>query len=113
MPLLPTDRQPTHPGEILLEEFLKPLDITQVELASRLDVPFQRINQIVNRRRAVTPDTALRLASLFGTTPDLWLNLQRTWDLHAALHSPGAASIRRIQPLRPQMPQRRRAKGAT
>jgi antitoxin HigA-1 len=108
MALLPTHRSPTHPGEILALDFLEAHGITQVELAERLGVPFQRINQIVNRRRAVTPDTALRLAQLFGTSAELWLNLQQSWDLYHAVHSPAAREIRRIRPL-----QRRRVRGRT
>lgn len=97
---IPENRTPVHPGEILVEEFLRPLDLTQVALAERLGVPFQRVNQICRGRRAVTPDTALRLAQLFGTTAELWLNLQQRWDLHVAMHAPGARSIARIRPLR-------------
>ena len=78
---IPKRRRPIHPGEMLQEEFLKPLDLSQVELAHRIGVPFQRVSQIVRRRRGVTPDTALRLARLFGTTPNFWLNLQQRWDL--------------------------------
>jgi addiction module HigA family antidote len=85
---------------MLVEEFLKPLDMTQVELADRIGVPFQRINQIVNRKRAVTPDSALRFAQLFRTTAEFWLNLQQSWDLHAALHSPEAQQIEQIRPLK-------------
>ncbi len=96
---IPENRPPTHPGEMLAEEFLKPLGLTQVELARRIGVPFQRINQIVNRRRAVTPDTALRFSHIFGTTPGFWLNLQQRWDLYQAIHSPEARSIERIRPL--------------
>ena len=75
---------PIHPGEILLEEFLKPLKISQNALSRDLDVPLQRINQIVLRKRAITVDTALRLAKYFGTTPELWLNLQTRYDLEMA-----------------------------
>ncbi len=70
MPRIPTKRAPTHPGEMLLLEFLEPLGLTQVELARRIDAPFQRVNQIVKQKRAVTPDTALRLAQLLSTTPE-------------------------------------------
>ena len=108
MPLIPTNRAPTHPGEILTQDFLAELGMTQVELAERLAVPFQRINQIANRRRAVTPDTALRLAQLFGTTADFWLNLQQSWDLYHAMHSPGARQIARIKPLARKRAQVRR-----
>lgn len=86
-----------HPGEVLLEEFLEPLGITQVELADRLDIPFQRVNQIVNEKRAVTPDTALRLSKLFGTSVDFWMNLQLACDLYEAAHSSAARSIQKIQ----------------
>lgn len=94
---LPTNRAPTHPGEILREEFLLPMSITQVELAERLGIPFQRVNQICREKRSVTPDTALRLAKLFDTTPDLWLNLQLSWDLYQAQRSPKAKEIARIR----------------
>lgn len=94
---LPTNRPPSHPGEILREDFLIPLEITQVDLADRLGIPFQRVNQIVREKRSVTPDTALRLARLFGTSVDLWLNLQLAWDLYHAVHSPKAKEIGRIR----------------
>jgi addiction module HigA family antidote len=96
---IPKNRVPVHPGEMLVEEFLKPLGMTQVELARRISVPFQRVNQIINRRRAVSPDTALRLGQLLGTTPGFWLNLQQRWDLYHAVHAAGARSIGRIKPL--------------
>ena len=78
---IPTNREPTHPGEILLEEFLKPMDITQEELAQAIRLPFERINGIINKKRRVTPKAALRLAKFFGTSLDFWLNLQLRWDL--------------------------------
>jgi addiction module HigA family antidote len=83
---------------MLLMEFLEPLDLTQVELAQRIGVPFQRVNQIVKQRRSVTPDTALRFARLFGTTPEFWLNLQQNWDLYEAVAT-SAKEISRIRPL--------------
>lgn len=98
MARIPTHRPPTHPGEMLAEEFLKPLGITQVQLAQMIKVPFQRVNLIVNGKRGITPDTALRLSHLFGTTPDFWLNLQQAWDLYEALHSPQAKDIKGIRP---------------
>ena len=79
---IPAHRQPVHPGEILLEEFLKPMGLTQRELAEAIQVPYQRVNEIVNGRRGITPSTALRLARYFGTTPDFWLNLQKRVDLY-------------------------------
>ena len=81
---VPTDRAPTHPGEMLLEEFLKPMELTQRELADAIGVPYQRVNEIVNERRGVTPSTALRLAQFFGTTSGFWLNGQMRWDLYHA-----------------------------
>jgi antitoxin HigA-1 len=78
---VPTSRTPTHPGEMLLEEFLNPMGLTQRELADAIHVPYQRINDLVNGRRGITPSTALRLAKFFGMTPDFWMNLQIRWDL--------------------------------
>ncbi|MCM0755451.1 HigA family addiction module antitoxin [Desulfovibrio aminophilus] len=75
---------PNHPGEILLEEFLKPLGISQTRLALDLRVPAQRVNDLVRGRRAVSVDTAMRLAAYFGTTPEVWLNLQTRFDLEKA-----------------------------
>ena len=81
---VPTHRPPTHPGEMLLEEFLTPLGLTQRELADAIHVPYQRINEIINARRGVTPSTALRLAKFFGMSADFWMNLQLRWDLYHA-----------------------------
>jgi addiction module HigA family antidote len=78
---------PVHPGEILLEEFLKPLKISQNRLGRDLGVPAQRINEIIRGRRAITVDTALRLAKYFGTTPQFWLNLQARYDLEMAVET--------------------------
>ena len=94
---VPTHGPPTHPGEMLLEEFLKPLEITQTELAERLGVSYPRINEVIHARRGVTPDTALRLERLFGMEAQFWLNLQLAWDLYQAQHSPKAREIRRIK----------------
>jgi antitoxin HigA-1 len=78
----PTNRmRPIHPGEVLREEFLVPLGMSAHALAMALKVPAPRINEIVRERRAITPDTALRLARYFGTTPQFWLNLQTSYDL--------------------------------
>lgn len=81
--MLPRNRIPTHPGEVLSDEFLKPLGITQVALASHLGVPVQRINELVRGKRGVTPETAWLLAGAFGTTPEFWINLQTAHDLAA------------------------------
>lgn len=96
---LPKQRPPTHPGEMLLEEFLKPLGISQSELAVRLGVSFPRLNEIVRGRRSVTPDTALRLARVLGMSADFWLGLQQDWDLWHAMNGPGADEIARLEPI--------------
>jgi antitoxin HigA-1 len=72
---------PVHPGEVLLEEFLEPIGLSQYRLAKDISVPPRRINEIVHGKRAVTADTALRLARYLGTTPRFWLNLQAQYDL--------------------------------
>jgi len=84
---VPTDRVPTHPGEMLQEEFLIPAGLTQRELADAIHVPYQRINEIINERRGITPSTALRLAKFFGMSPDFWMNVQLRWDLYYAEQS--------------------------
>ena len=81
---IPTHRTPTHPGEMLLEEFLKPMAITQRELADAIHVPYQRINEIVNGRRGVSASTSLRLSKYFGMSAGFWMNLQLRWDLYFA-----------------------------
>lgn len=96
---IPTDGPPTHPGEMLLEEFLKPLGISQAELAKLLGVSYPRVNELINGRRGVTPDTALRLERLLGMQAQFWLNLQLVWDLYQAQHSPAANEIAQIRPL--------------
>jgi antitoxin HigA-1 len=79
---VPTKRTPTHLGEMLLEEFLISMGITQRALATAIHVPYQRINNLVNGRRGVTPSSALRLGKFFGNSPDFWMNLQLRWDLY-------------------------------
>jgi len=96
---VPTHREPTHPGEILLEEFLTPMGMTQKELAEAIHVPYQRINEIINKRRGVTPSTALRLAKFFGMTEDFWMNLQLRWDLYRAKNRE-AGTLKTIKPCR-------------
>ncbi|MBL4584095.1 MAG: HigA family addiction module antidote protein [Pseudomonadales bacterium] len=81
---IPTEREPTHHGEMLVEEFLKPMEITQRELSDAIHVPYQRVNELVNGKRGVTPSTALRLARFFGVSAYFWLNLQIRWDLYKA-----------------------------
>ena len=99
---LPTHRPPTHPGEMLLEEFLKPLGITQTAFALRLGVSFQRLNEVINGKRSVTPDTALRLARVTGMSADFWLGLQQDWGLWHALRSEEAKEIEHLTPLAPR-----------
>jgi len=93
---IPTHRAPTHPGEMLLEEFLKPLGLTQRELAEAIGVSYQRVNEIVNRRRGVTPSTALRLSQYFSTSSGFWMNGQMRWDLYQAQQTEGD-EVRRIR----------------
>ncbi|MFO7557625.1 MAG: HigA family addiction module antitoxin [Desulfobacterales bacterium] len=81
---IPKFREPTHPGEMLMEEFLIPMSITQRDLSKAIHVPYQRINEIVNGRRGITPSTALRLAKFFNMSEDFWMNLQLRWDLYRA-----------------------------
>jgi antitoxin HigA-1 len=96
---VPANREPTHPGEMLLEEFLKPMESSQQELARSIKVPYQRINELVHRRRGITPSTALRLAKYFGNSAGFWMNLQLRWDLYQAQKAE-ADTLRRIRPLR-------------
>ncbi len=84
---IPTDREPTHPGEMLLREFLVPMQLTQRELADAIRVPYQRVNELVNGRRGVTPSTALRLARFFGNSEGFWMNLQLRWDLYRTIRA--------------------------
>lgn len=97
---VPTDREPTHPGEMLREEFLIPMNVTQQELAQAIHVPFQRVNEIVRRKRSVTPSTALRFARYFGTSAGFWMNLQLRCDLFKAERSEEKA-LKEIKPLHP------------
>ena len=94
---VPTNRIPTHPGEMLLEEFLTPMGISQKDLADNIEVPYQRINEIVNGRRGITPSTALRLAKFFNMSADFWMNLQLRWDLYFAQQEENKV-LQRIQP---------------
>ena len=95
---IPTDRQPTHPGTMLYEEFLLPLGVSQRDLADGIRVPYQRVNELVNRRRGITPSTALRLSRFFGTTPGFWMSLQLRWDLYETAIAEKEA-LRSIKPL--------------
>jgi addiction module HigA family antidote len=96
---IPTNRVPTHPGVMLREEFLDPLGITQRELSNGILVPYQRVNEIINKKRGITPDTALRLAKFFGNTPGFWMNLQLRFDLYQAQKS-DSEDIKKIKTLK-------------
>ena len=91
--------RPIHPGEILREEFLAPLNMSANALAMDLHVPAPRINEVVRERRAVTPDTALRLARYFGTTAQFWMNLQTAFDLKQAEAEAGDKIEKEVNPL--------------
>jgi addiction module HigA family antidote len=100
--MLITKRKPASVGEILLEEFMGPLGLTQGDLADAMGVPRKHVNELCNNRRAVTADTALMLARVFGNSADFWLNVQRRIDLWDALHSPERRKrIERARRLRP------------
>ena len=96
---IPTQGPPTSPGEMLLEEFLKPLGIPQVDLAKKIGVLYPRVNEMIHRKRSLTPDTALRLERLLGMEAQFWLNLQLAWDLYHVAHSPAAKEIKKIRRL--------------
>jgi antitoxin HigA-1 len=97
---LPRQRPPTRPGEMLLQEFIQPLVITQSELAARLGISFPRLNEIIRGKRSITSDTALRLARVVGMSADFWLGLQLDWDLWHAMRGAKAIEIGRLAPLR-------------
>jgi len=92
------DFPPTHPGEVLREDFLKPLRLSQYALAKAIDVPQIRVSEIVNGKRAITPDTALRLARYFGTSPEFWMGMQATYALELARDQIGAKIKAKIRP---------------
>ena len=95
---IPTNRPPTSPGEMLREEFLEPMGLTQQQLADGIGVSYQRINELINGKRGITSSTALRLAKYFGTSPDFWLNMQRANELYRVMQKE-AEQIENIQPL--------------
>ena len=95
-----TKRQPVSVGEMLVEEFIVPLSITQAQLAEAMGISRRTVNELCNNKRSITVDTALMLAKVFGNTPDFWLNLQRRNDIWAALHSSKRkARIEKAKPL--------------
>ena len=91
---------PVHPGEILLEEFLKPMGISQYRLAKEIHVPLRRVNEIVLGRRGISADTALRFARFFGTTPEVWQNLQSQYEMDVAKGSIWSKIMETVRPLR-------------
>jgi addiction module HigA family antidote len=95
------ERQPTHPGKIIREDYLKPLSMIINEFASVLGISRKTLSKIINERGAITPDMALRLSRAFNTTPDFWLNLQKNFDLWQAEHS--SNEWQRVKPLSPQL----------
>lgn len=94
---LPKERPPTHPGEILREEFLEPLGLSVTELAERLGVPRPRMSEILNERRGISTETALLLGKAFGTTAEFWMNAQRDRELWEALHGEAAEKLERVE----------------
>ena len=95
---IPNIRPPTTPGEMLREEFLEPMGLTQQQLANEIGVSYQRVNELINNKRGITTSTALRFGKYFGTSPDFWLDLQRANDLYAVLKKE-QDEIDKIQPL--------------
>ena len=96
---LPRHRPPTHPGQMLIEEFLRPHGISQSAFAIRLGISFPRLNEMIRGKRPVTPDTALRLERVLGMPADFWLGLQLDWDLWHVMRGRTAADIARLEPL--------------
>ncbi len=94
-------RQPTHPGKIIKDDYLAPLSLTITDMANTLGVSRKTLSKIINKRGAITPEMALRLARAFDTSPDLWLNLQKNYDLWQAEHDP--KEWRQVKPLSPQL----------
>ena len=95
---VPVNREPTHPGQMLVKEFLEPMNLTQRDLADGIRVPYQRVNEIVNARRGITVGTALRLAKYFGNSEEFWMYLQLRWDIYQAKKSE-ESGLQEIQPL--------------
>ncbi len=89
--MIPKNRKPTHPGEILLEEFLKPMGMSQIELAKKMGVPIQRVNTLINGKRDMTAETAILLSRALKTSPEFWMNLQVAYDLFEARRAMDAA----------------------
>lgn len=90
--MIPKNRKPTHPGEILSEEFLNPMGMSQIELAKKMNIPIQRINTLINEKRGITPETAILLSRVFKNSPEFWMNLQTSYDLYVAMQTLGKAA---------------------
>ncbi len=97
---LPKNRPPTHPGEILLRDFLEPMGLSQTVFAHQIGVSYPRLNELIHQKRGMTPDTALRLGKVLGMPADFWLTLQLDWDLWHALHSDAAKAIDELEPIK-------------
>jgi addiction module HigA family antidote len=113
--MLPEFRIATHPGQILLAEFLDPLHLTQAELARALDIPLNRVNELVRGKRGVTPESAILLAQYFRNSPEFWMNLQTAHDLSRARHEMRRGSRKRprgIARIKASAKTRRRTQGA-
>jgi len=95
--MIPTNRVTTHPGTILLKEYIEPMGLTQKELAEHLDIPIQRVNEIVRGKRGVSPDTAWLLSEAFDTSPEFWLNLQSMHDLSSNRPNRHIKSLKTVQ----------------
>jgi addiction module HigA family antidote len=96
---VPRHKRPPHPGEVLRELYMKELSVTCKELAAAMDVSYVRLNEILNGRRGITPNTAMRLGRVFRTSDTLWMNMQTVVDLYDARHSPEAKRIAKIRPI--------------
>ncbi|MBI9071408.1 MAG: HigA family addiction module antidote protein [Melioribacteraceae bacterium] len=97
--MLTIKRQPNHPGHILKEEFLEELEISQTELANQLGTTFRTINEIVNEKRSISPEMAMKLSKFFGTSVELWLNLQNQYDIYK-IYQKRKPSIDKVKPLK-------------
>ena len=97
---LPINRPPTHPGEMLFEEFIKPLNFTIQEAAQHLGISYFHLNEIIKGHSRVTPETALRLSQVFGMSADFWLGLQQDWDIWHTINRPEAEEIFKLEPMK-------------
>jgi addiction module HigA family antidote len=96
---IPSNRSPIHPGEILLEEFMKPYDLTSIDLSEKIGIPYEEIDAVINGQKAIDIAMALYLSELFGTSPELWINGQIQWDIWHFLHGKESKKLENIQPI--------------